>query len=463
MKGLAVIVLAAGLGTRMKSATTKVLHEIAGRPMLLHTLSNVLALKPEKVVVVVGHQAEKVGGILPEGVVPALQKEQLGTAHAAMAGLRKLGSFKGALLICSGDAPLLGADTFRRLVLAHKRAGADVSVLTARLEDPAGYGRIIRGTDGAVAGIVEHKDANAAARAVNEINTGTYCFEVGALKRALKDVRPENSQGEFYLTDVVAITVGRGGSVLGVVTNAPEDALGINSRADLARAEKAVRRKINERLMLSGVTIVDPDATYIGSGVIIGADTVIHPGNHVTGETLIGSGVVLHPGNVITDSTLKDGAVVKGYSVITSSCVDEGASVGPFSHLRPGSRVGTGARVGNFVELKKALLAQGVKASHLSYLGDAMIGRDVNIGAGTITCNYDGFNKYQTVIEEGVFVGSDTQFIAPVRVGRGAVVAAGTTVTKDVPEDALAISRAAQVNREGWAKRNREKKAKAKT
>jgi bifunctional UDP-N-acetylglucosamine pyrophosphorylase / glucosamine-1-phosphate N-acetyltransferase len=462
VKGLAVIVLAAGLGTRMKSSTAKVLHQIAGRPMLLHTLGNALALKPEKTVAVVGHQAEKVIGLLPEGVTAAIQKEQLGTAHAASAGLKKLGGFTGALLLCSGDTPLLGADTFRRLVQAHQKAGADVSVLTAHLADPAGYGRIIRGGDGSVQRIVEHKDATAAERAVHEINTGTYCFKASALKRALKEVRTENSQGEFYLTDVVAITKKRGGTVLGVTTDRPEEALGINSRVDLANAEKTVRRRVNERHMRSGVTIIDPDATYIDAGVMIGADTVIHPGNHITGETVIGSGVALFPGNFILDSTLKDGAVVKGYSVIESSCVDEGAQIGPFSHLRPGSRVGAAARVGNFVELKKALLAEGVKASHLSYLGDTVIGRDVNIGAGTITCNYDGFNKYQTIIEDGVFVGSDTQFIAPVRVGRGSVVAAGTTVTKDVPADALAISRSPQVNREGWARKNRQEKAKGK-
>jgi len=461
VKQLAVVVLAAGLGTRMKSSLVKVLHPVAGRPMLLHTLDAVMSLKPDKVVAVLGHQADAVAKILPEGVTTALQKEQLGTAHAALTGLSKLKGFDGTLMVVSGDTPLLGADTFKRLVARHRSAKADVTILTARLADPTGYGRIIRGKGG-VLGIVEQKDASAAERAITEINTGTYCFEAGALRAALKKVGSENAQKEFYLTDVAAIVSGKGGKVIGVETDRPDEALGINSRVDLANAEKTVRRRINTRLMESGVTVLDPDTTYIGAGVMIGRDTVVHPGNHITGNTVIGTGCVLMPGNIITDSTLKDGVVVKGYSTVSESCVDEGASIGPFAHLRPGSRVGKDARVGNFVELKKTLMAEGAKASHLSYLGDAVIGRDVNIGAGTITCNYDGFDKYQTVIEDGVFVGSDTQLVAPVKVGRGAVIAAGSTITADVPGDALAISRVPQTNKPGWARKQRQAKTKSK-
>ncbi len=454
MKGLAVIVLAAGLGTRMRSNLVKVLHPIAGRPMLLHTLDNLLALKPERVVAVLGHQADAVKRVLPRGVDVALQKEQLGTAHAAICGLKKLSGYKGTVMVVAGDTPLLDTDTFRSVVSAHRRSRSDVTVLTAVLEDPRGYGRIIR-NGGDVTGIVEEKDAGPAEKAVTEVNTGTYCFESPALKAALREVRSENAQREFYLTDVVAITARRGGKVRAVAAKRPKDALGINSRAELSAAESVVRRRTNERLMAAGVAIMDPDATYIEHGAIIGRDTVVHPNNYIAGNTVIGEGCLLLPGNIITDSTIKDCVTVKGYSVITGSCIDDGAAVGPFAHLRPGSRLESGARVGNFVETKKSLIGAGSKASHLSYLGDTFVGRDVNIGAGTITCNYDGYAKHTTVIEDDVFIGSDSQLVAPVRVGRGALIASGTTVTTDVPPDALAISRVPQHIKEGWAKKYR--------
>ncbi len=461
MKGLSAIVLAAGMGTRMKSGLAKVLHPLAGRPMFLYTVDNVLSLKPEKVVVVVGHQADRVKGLLPPGVASAHQKEQLGTAHAAMTGLKGL-SGDGTLLLVSGDTPLLSAETLKRLISDHRKKKADITILTANLDDPTGYGRIIRDGKGAVARIVEQKDASDGEKAVSEINSGTYCFEMKALKAALKEVKAENAQKEFYLTDAIAITANRGGKVIGVKAERPEEALGINSRVELARAERIIRQRINEGLMASGVTIPDPESTYIEASVKVGRDCVIHPGNHIYGSTVIGGGCVLMPGNIIQDSEIKGGVKVKGYCVVEESVVESGAAIGPFSHIRPGSRVGADARVGNFVELKKTSLGRGAKASHLSYLGDADIGADVNIGAGTITCNYDGFSKFKTVIEDGVFVGSDTQLVAPVRVGKGVVIAAGTTVTKDVPADALAISRTPQSNREGWAKKNRELKSKKK-
>lgn len=465
MRSVAVIVLAAGLGTRMKSSVVKVLHPIVGRPMLLHTLGNIAGLKAEKTVVVLGHQADRVKAVLPVDVLTALQKEQLGTAHAASTGLKKLGGFTGTVVVVSGDTPLLGTDTFKRLVASHRKAGADATVLTAVLPDPTGYGRIIRAASGVasvadIERIVEHKDASPSERAVTEINAGTYCFEASALKAALKQVRSDNKQGEYYLTDVIAIIKRRGGKVGAVQAECPQDALGINSRVELAQAEKVLRRAVNRRLMESGVTMPDPESTYIGAGVSVGKDTVVYPGNFITGNSVIGQGCLLYPGNFISDSTVKDGAVIKGWSVLSESCVDEGAQVGPFAHVRPGSRVCRDARVGNFVELKKTLVGEGSKASHLSYLGDAIIGRDVNVGAGTITCNYDGYEKYLTVIEDGVFVGSDTQFVAPVRVGKGAVIAAGSTITSDVPKDSLAISRTPQANRPGWAKKRREEKSK---
>lgn len=456
MKDLAVIILAAGLGTRMKSSLAKVLHPLAGRPMLLHTLDNVLALNPEKTVVVLGHQAERAKAILPQGVVAALQKEQLGTAHAAMAGLKKLGAFEGTLLLIAGDSPLIGPETLKSFIGAHKRAKAAVSILTAHLDDPTGYGRIVRDSRGKITMIVEQKDASAVEKAIKEVNSGTYCFDIKDLKSALGKVRAENAQNEFYLTDVAAISNANGGKVIGVPAGNTEDALGINSRSDLARAGKILRLRTSERLMAGGVSIIDPENTYIEHSVLIGRDTTVFPGNHITGDTKIGEGCTIMPGCIIDNCAIGDGVTIKPYSVLDKAVIEQGAAIGPFAHLRPGSIVGPDARVGNFVELKKAILGRGSKASHLSYLGDAVIGDDVNIGAGTITCNYDGYNKFQTVIGDGTFVGSDTQFVAPVTVGKGAVIAAGTTVTRDVPDDALAISRTPQTNKNGWAEKNRQ-------
>ncbi len=459
MKDLFCVVLAAGLGTRMKSGLAKVLHPLAGRPMLMHTLDNVLSLKPVKTAVVIGHQAEKVKELLPPGVVAAFQKEQKGTAHAAGVGLGALRGANGTLLLVSGDTPLLGTETLKGLISHHKRKKADITVLTAFLEDPAGYGRIVR-EDGKIKKIVEQKDASPSEREINEINSGTYCFNIKNLKKALGKVRSGNAQGEFYLTDVIEIVRENGGRVAGLPVDNPLSALGINSRTELAVAEDAIRAGINRRLMASGVTIIDPENTYISAEDRIAQDTVIHPGNTIEGRTEIGPGCVLMPGNIISGSVIGAGVTVKGYSVIEDSRISENAHIGPFAHLRPGSKVGAGARVGNFVELKKASLGDGTKASHLTYIGDAVIGRNVNIGAGTITCNYDGFSKFKTVIGDDVFVGSDSQFIAPVNIGNGALIAAGSTNTKDVPDDALALSRVPQTNRENWAKENRNRKKK---
>jgi bifunctional UDP-N-acetylglucosamine pyrophosphorylase / glucosamine-1-phosphate N-acetyltransferase len=451
MKGLSAIVLAAGMGTRMKSSLAKVLHPVAGRPMLLFVIDSLNELKPESVVAVIGHQADKVASILPEGIQTALQSEQLGTAHAAMTGLSKLKNFSGTVLLVSGDVPLLRAGTLKDLVARHKKAKAAISILTAVLDDPAGYGRIVRDAKGGVEKIVEQKDASESEKGILEINSGTYCFDADFLRKALKEVRTENAQKEFYLTDVVGIAKAKGLKAIAVIADDPEEVLGINSRVELSYAEQAVRYRINEKLMASGVTMIDPETTYISADAKVGRDTVIYPANHIIGGTSIGEGCTLMPGNIITDSAVKDGVTVKGYSVISQSAIESGAAVGPFAHIRPGSVIGPRAKVGNFVETKKANIGEGAKASHLSYIGDAVVGRGVNIGAGTITCNYDGYNKFQTVIEDNVFIGSDTQLVAPVKVGKGAMVAAGTTVTKDVPAGALAMSRTPQQNREGWA------------
>jgi bifunctional UDP-N-acetylglucosamine pyrophosphorylase/glucosamine-1-phosphate N-acetyltransferase len=431
--------------------------------MLLHTLDNVLALKPEKTVAVLGHQADKVEATLPQGVTVAIQTDQLGTAHAALAGLEKLEGFEGMLLLVSGDTPLLGLDTLKGFIDAHEKAGAAVSILTTHLDDPTGYGRIVRDGWGNVVRIVEEKDASPEDKALKEINSGTYCFDVKTLKAALQKVRADNAQNEFYLTDVVSIANGDGETIVAVPAGNPEEALGINSRADLARAGRIIRLRTNERLMSGGVSIIDPDSTYIDDSVSIGRDTMVHPGNHISGDTKIGEGCTLMPGSIITDCAIGDGVTIKPHCVLDKAIIGQGAAIGPFAHIRPGSVICQDAKVGNFVELKKTTLGQGSKASHLSYLGDAVIGSDVNIGAGTITCNYDGYSKFKTVIGDGTFVGSDTQLVAPVTVGKGAVIAAGTTVTKNVPDDALAISRTPQTNKNGWAAKNREIKNRNKT
>lgn len=445
----------------MKSGVPKVLHRVAGRPMIEYVLDAASALNPASTVIVVGHESDMVRSVLSArpGVRFALQEPQLGTGHALLQAETLLAGFSGTVLLLSGDVPLLRAGTLRALVGAHDSAHAAATVLTARLERPDGYGRIVRERDH-LARIVEHRDATDEERRIDEINTGIYAFDLGPLFASLRAIGSANAQGEYYLPDLIGIYARRGWRVEAVQTGDVHEVQGINSRSELAQASAEVRRQRCEALMASGVTLVDPATTYVDEDVTVGSDTILHPNVYLEGHTTIGQGCEIHAGSRIVDSVVGDRVVVHNYCVITSSRIDAGATVGPFARLRPDSHVMDDAHVGNFVELKKTTLGPGSKANHLAYLGDATIGTKVNVGAGTITCNYDGQKKYPTIIEDGAFIGSDTQLIAPVKVGRDAYVGAGSSITDDVPEGALAIARGKQVNKEGWAARRKEQRKK---
>ncbi len=455
-----VIILAAGLGTRMRSALPKALHLLAGKTLIRHVLDTVVPLEPEKTVVVLGHQADRVRAAMEGYVVEIVyQAEQLGTGHAVRQAVDVISSVRGPVVVLCADTPLLTRDALVSLAEAHSRARAAVTVMTALVEDPAGYGRVVRGKSG-IMRIVEEKDATAAQKKIGEVNTGIYCFEKKFLLSALGGIKNKNAQGEYYLPDMISLARKKKLKVAAVLCQDPDEAMGINSRFDLSQAEMVLQARTNLRWMLDGVTLPDPATVFIGTDVIIGRDTIVYPNVRLEGTTTLGEGCTVYPGSRIADSTLGSGVVVKDCCVIENSRIADKASVGPFAHLRPGTELRTGARIGNFVEVKKSVIGEGSKANHLSYLGDATIGRNVNIGAGVITCNYDGFQKHQTIIEDGVFVGSDTQLVAPVRIGRDALVAAGATVTRDVPAGALAISRVPQEIRAGAAGRRKKMKQK---
>lgn len=451
-----VVVLAAGKGTRMKSADPKVLHHAGGLPLIEHVLRAADSLSPATTVVVVGHQAERVQAALAKrlGLRFALQQPQLGTGHALLQAEPHLAGAAGTVVLLSGDVPLLRAATLRSLVDTHRTTGAAATVLTARVAGPHEYGRIVR-EDGRIAAIVEHKDATPEQRRIDEINSGIYAFAVEPLFAALKSIGAANAQGEYYLPDLVAIYRAQGRTVETVMLEDSREILGVNSRRELADVTAILKTTRNEELMAAGVSIVDPASAWIGPDVAIGADTVIHPNVYLEGRTTIGSGCEIHAGVRIVDSTIDDGVVINNYCVILESHVATGARIGPFAHIRPLSDVGEGAHVGNFTELKKTTLGKGSKANHLAYLGDAVIGERVNVGAGTITCNYDGTHKHQTVIEDGAFIGSDSQLVAPVRVGKGAYVAAGSSIVEDVPAGSLGIARGKQTNKPGWVEKKR--------
>jgi len=455
-----VVILAAGLGTRMKSGLAKALHPLAGRPLVQHVLDAVAGLRAQRTVVVLGHQADRVRSIVEgSGATIALQGEQLGTGHAVMQAHEVIAAAKGPVLILCADTPLLTTNTLRSIVDLHAASGAVVTVMTAVVRDPFGYGRVVR-TRSKITRIVEEKDATAAQKKIVEVNAGIYCFEKTFLLGALKSIGNNNAQGEYYLPDTITLARKKKLVVAGLVCEDTEEVMGVNTREDLSRAEKVMRSRINRAWMLAGVTMPDPEAVFIGSDVTLGRDCILYPNVRLEGKTAIGTGSTVFPGSRILDSTIGNEVTVKDCTVIEQSVVSDNASVGPFAHLRPGSVIGARARVGNFVEIKKSSMGEGSKANHLSYIGDATVGKDVNIGAGVITCNYDGFEKFPTIIEDGVFVGSDSQLVAPVRIGRGALIAAGATITHNVPADALAISRAPQDVREGFAARRRKMKKK---
>ncbi|MDI3281347.1 MAG: bifunctional UDP-N-acetylglucosamine diphosphorylase/glucosamine-1-phosphate N-acetyltransferase GlmU [Bacillota bacterium] len=453
------VILAAGQGTRMKSDRPKVLHPVGGRPMLLHVLRAVWEAGCHDPVVVVGHGGEMVRSLVAQSSFSAarfaVQERQLGTGHAVLQAKGVLPEAGTVLVVC-GDTPLLRPATLRALVEEHRRGGFAATVLTAHLNDPTGYGRVVRGPDSCLERIVEEKDATPEERAIKEINAGIYAFELAYLWPALERITPNNAQGEYYLTDVIGLLRAAGKAVGTLFCPDPQEILGVNSRRQLAGVEAVLRRRKAEDLMETGVTIVDPNATYIDVDVTVGRDTVIFPFTFLEGETVVGERCIIGPQCRIVDSRLGDEVQIQ-YSLVYESTLGRGVRVGPFAYLRPQTEVAEGAKIGDFVELKKARIGPGSKVPHHSYVGDAVVGAGVNIGAGTITCNYDGREKHQTVIEDEVFVGSNTNLVAPVRVGRGAYIAAGSTITRDVPPYSLGIGRARQSILEGWVKKRRDR------
>ena len=450
------IILAAGLGKRMKSGLAKVLHPVAGIPMILYPVKVAEEISSERIIVVVGHQADRVKDVLSGRDVEIVQQvEQKGTADAVRLAMDSLKGYKGMLVVLCGDVPLITPKTISGLISAHRDRGAIMTVLTTEVEDPSGYGRIVRSSDGSILRIVEERDAD---NEIKEINSGTYVFDSLFLSEVLREIKSENAQREFYLTDSIETGLKKGFKVYAYKTIEREEIIGINSRNELAMADIIMRRRINNRHMLNGVTMINPDNTYVGMDVSIGQDVTIYPGATIEGNTIIGNRSVVYPNSRIVNSQIGSDVNIKDSCVIEESRIGDGSQVGPFAHLRPGTILDKNVRIGNYVELKKAFMGEGSKANHLTYLGDAEIGSDVNIGAGTITCNYDGKKKHRTTIGDGVFVGSDVQFVAPVKIGEGAFIAAGSTVTKDVPPGSLAISRVEQKNMEGWVEEREKRK-----
>ncbi|PYS21710.1 MAG: UDP-N-acetylglucosamine diphosphorylase/glucosamine-1-phosphate N-acetyltransferase [Acidobacteria bacterium] len=450
---LDVLVLAAGLGTRMKSGVAKVLHKLDGRPLIAHVCLAATALEPRNIYVVVGHQAEQVQDAVDKelGTGKASlvhQPQQHGTGDAVIAAKDALANAKSTILILSGDVPLVRAETLRGFVNKHKSSSASCTILTIRLENPTGYGRIVRDEAGAFVKIVEQKDANDEERQTREVNAGIYCFDSTKLFAALDKIQPTNSQGEYYLTDVPAILKGDGEEVALYQHSDAREVLGINTRAELAEFENLIRRRTIRRLMLEdGVTFIDPSHAYISAGAKIGRDSIIHPDVHIQGDSVLGEACEIQQGARIVNSSLGNRVAIKDHCLIVDSDIADDCAVGPFAHLRMNAKMEERAVVGNFVEVKKSQIGRGTKSMHLTYLGDATIGENTNIGAGTVTCNYDGKQKHPTVIENNVRIGSDTMLVAPVRVGEGSVTAAGSVVTEDVPPNTLVAGVPAKVKK----------------
>ncbi|MBX9955005.1 bifunctional UDP-N-acetylglucosamine diphosphorylase/glucosamine-1-phosphate N-acetyltransferase GlmU [Peribacillus simplex] len=445
------IILAAGQGTRMKSKLYKVLHPVCGKPMVQHVIDQVNQLQIEDIVTVIGHGAEMVQEQLGDSCKYALQEQQLGTAHAVMQAESVLSAKSGTTLVICGDTPLIKAETMKELIALHEQSQAKATILTAYADNPAGYGRVLRGEGGLVEKIVEHKDASEEERYVKEINTGTYCFDNQALFSALQKVSNENVQGEYYLPDVIEILKEEGEVVTAFQSSEFEETLGVNDRVALSQAEQILRKRINEKHMRNGVTIIDPLTTFIEADVQIGQDTVINPGSFIKGKSIIGQDCLIGPNTEVSNCEIGDGTEVL-QSVVHESSIGSFVKIGPFAHVRPQSDIKDSVKIGNFVEIKKTVFGKGSKASHLSYIGDAEVGENVNIGCGSITVNYDGKNKYLTKIEDNVFIGCNSNLVAPVTVGEGAYVAAGSTITQDVPQQALSVARARQVNKEDYVK-----------
>jgi bifunctional UDP-N-acetylglucosamine pyrophosphorylase/glucosamine-1-phosphate N-acetyltransferase len=438
----------------MKSTRAKVLHELGGSPLIVQVSRAALTLEPKSIVVVVGHQAEEVEKVVRAEIGElarfALQSHQRGTGDAVESARNILENSESLLVVLSGDVPMIRPETLEKLIEHHRNTNSDCSILTVRLENPSGYGRVIRTEQNSFLRIVEHKDASEEERQTKEINSGIYCFDTRKLFAALQRVEPANQQGEYYLTDVVALLAQEGCVVEAVTVDDPREGMGINDRRQLAELAAVMRHRILDRLMEDGVTVLDPATTYVDDTVEIGVDTVLSPGVILEGRTIVGAECAVGAGSHVNGSRLGDRVTLLPYCVLREATVEDGAILGPFCHLRPLSQVGPGAKIGNFVELKKSRIGRGAKVPHLSYVGDTTLGPDVNFGAGAITCNYDGVSKHETIVGAGAFIGTNASLVAPITVGDGAYVGAGSVITKDVPPGALAVTRAPQTTREGW-------------
>lgn len=470
MENLAVVILAAGLGKRMRSDLPKVLHETTEKSLIEHVLETAASLAPQRIVVVTGHRKEMVEEKIRSvsafssafsSVKFAFQKSQLGTGDAVRSALSELKGFSGTVIILYGDVPLLRAETLKALIDKKSREGSPLALISEIRSIPGSLGRVVRNGDNhSIAKVVEEKDCNPSQLALREVNAGIYAIDMNILPDAIGSIAASNAQNEYYLTDIVSHVVSTGRPVTTLVMNESEEFLGVNDLSDLVRVNSALNSRRVMKCIRDGVKVLDPGALYLDSSVIIEPDVTIGPSVELRGKTSIGSGTLLEGSAFINNTTIGKNCTIKLGIRAEGAAIGDGASVGPFAHLRSGTVLESDVKIGNFVETKKAHLSKGAKASHLTYLGDCKVGKDANIGAGTITCNYDGYNKFETIIEEGAFIGSNTSLVAPVRIGKGAVVGAGSAISKDVPPDALAVTRAPQVEKEGWAKRKREKSSK---
>ncbi|MFI5303161.1 MAG: bifunctional UDP-N-acetylglucosamine diphosphorylase/glucosamine-1-phosphate N-acetyltransferase GlmU [Nitrospiria bacterium] len=460
MRPVDVVVLAAGLGTRMKSKRVKVLHSLCGKPMILHLLNRIKTLPVNRVILVLGHQSEKVKEAVLGTYAKTLfayQSKQLGTGHALAQTEKLFYGMDRTILVLNGDTPLISHDTLISFIENHLKHDATLSLLSVKLDHPTGYGRMVRDKRGKLKKIVEEKDANSVEKKIQEVNAGIYLMDSKFVFDRIDRLKVNNAQKEYYLTDILAMAVDEKKRVESYISDNSEEVMGINSRLDLSRAEKVLRGRIAEKWMKEGVTLVDPDRTYIDDDVTIGFDTVIYPGVSILKASRIGDECTIYSNVTISNSEVKAKSTIKECCVISDAQIEEGVIIGPFAHLRPGTHLKKESHIGNFVEIKKSEIGERTKVNHLSYIGDSLLGKRVNVGAGTITCNYDGVQKHQTVIGDDVFIGSDTQFVAPVRVESGSLIGAGSTIIKNVPKDSLALSRSPQIIKKGWVAKKRQK------
>ena len=448
---LKTLVLAAGKGTRMKSSTPKIIHKVNGVPMISKILEVLNDINSEENILILGYKKDEILKVVGEDIPYVMQTEQLGTGHAIKMASEKLKNYDGDVMVLCGDTPLLRSETLKELYNFHKENNATTTILTSIYENPFGYGRIVKDESGLVKAIIEEKEANPEIKKIKEVNAGVYCFNSIELFKALEKITNNNEKGEYYLTDVIGIQVNENKKVQSFILEDNVEILGVNSKVELAQASAELRRRKNISLMQDGAILIDPNTTYVEDKVKVGQDTIIYPNVFLQGDTTIGENCEILSNSRIIDSKLGNNIKIES-SVIEESILEDFVTMGPFAHLRPKAHLMKSVHIGNFVEVKKSTLHEGVKAGHLTYLGDATVGADTNIGAGTITCNYDGTNKFKTIIGKNAFIGSDSMLVAPLTIGEKALIGAGSTITKDVPDNALAVSRSKQIIKNDWRK-----------